>query len=320
MTLVEVREYDGLSELAPQTWEGLTARGPATLCGSREWLAAAFATTHQHATPFLLVAEVDDRPVGLLALAVHEPDTAPTLRFAGAPHNDLNDLLARSGFELQAATAVVEALAGVAARGLTLSLDDVDPRGHLAAVNAGALSWAPGEVAPVIDLRGAWAAAASARRRQQWNRRLRRLRDQHDVAFRCVRGPEMLRALPEFARLRNARLDATGREGDQPPVRFFEAVVGELVWTRGCALMEMLVDGRPVASDLYLLDRPVATMWLRALDPAWRRFPCGHLLLRSTALELAAEGYTSLDLGRGDEPYKYVFGAERRVLLRGRSR
>jgi CelD/BcsL family acetyltransferase involved in cellulose biosynthesis len=81
--------------------------------------------------------------------------------------------------------------------------------------------------------------------------------------------------------------------------------------------MDMLIDGMPVARDLYLVDSPIALMWLRGLDPAWQSFPCGHLLLCWTARHLRGEGYEVLDMGRGDEPYKFIFGASQRVLLRG---
>ena len=130
----------------------------------------------------------------------------------------------------------------------------------------------------------------------------------------------MLDELPRFVTLREARRQATRREPDQPPTAFFAAVVRELAPIKACAFMEMLVDGSPVASDLYLLDRPSALMWLRALDPDFQSYPCGHLLLRATAEAFASEGYESLDLGRGDEPYKFVFGAEPRELLRARLR
>jgi CelD/BcsL family acetyltransferase involved in cellulose biosynthesis len=269
----------------------------------------------------LFAAEAEGRLVGLLPLALHEHRLFPTLRFAGAPHNDLNDVLVLPGYEREAPAAIVDVLAGVEERGWSLCLDDVDPGGQLAAIGGQrVLEWAPGGRAPVIDLRGPWEAAASGPRRRQWNRRLRRLRERHAVEIRRLDGEAIIDALPRFAALRAARLHATGRAPDQPPPAFFQAIARELAPAGACALVEMLVDGDAVASDLYLLNPPVALMWLRALDPGFQRFPCGHLLLRATAELLAADGYESLDLGRGDEPYKYVFGAEPRTLLRARLR
>jgi CelD/BcsL family acetyltransferase involved in cellulose biosynthesis len=80
--------------------------------------------------------------------------------------------------------------------------------------------------------------------------------------------------------------------------------------------MEMLVDGGVAACDLYLLDGSVAMLWLRALSMSWLGYSCGHLLLQTSADQLAAEGYEALDLGRGAEPYKFRSGAHARVLLR----
>jgi CelD/BcsL family acetyltransferase involved in cellulose biosynthesis len=136
------------------------------------------------------------------------------------------------------------------------------------------------------------------------------------VESRWLEGADVVRALPEFLRVREARLRAKGRPLDGMPISLIDAVVPRLAAAGSCAFADLRIDGRMVARDLYLLDPPVALLWLRALDIGWRRVPCGHLLLRSTAQELAADGYDVLDLGTGDEPYKFVFGAQRRALLR----
>jgi CelD/BcsL family acetyltransferase involved in cellulose biosynthesis len=285
MSELSVRECVQLAEVGPPAaWDALRARAPASVNGSRRWLTAVFATTHRATQPVLLAAEAGGRLVGLLPLALHDRKEFPTLRFAGAPHNDLNDLLALPGYEQDAARAVVHTLERLHERGWTLSLDDVDPGGHLASVaDTRVLEWARGGAAPVIDLRGPWLDAASGRRRRQWGRRLRRLQDRHVVRFRRVEGAAMAARMEGFAALREARRRATGREPDQPPARLVDAAVRELAPAGKCALMEMLVDGESAASDLYLLDQDVALMWLRGLDPAFQAYPCGHLLLRATS-------------------------------------
>jgi CelD/BcsL family acetyltransferase involved in cellulose biosynthesis len=319
MTSFTVRECAHPSAVgAPEAWDALVAMPPATVSGSRAWLTAAFASAHPEAVPLLLVVEANDHLVGLLPLALYECRSSPTVRFAGSPHNDLSDVLALPGYREQAAAAILETLRSFASRGWSVQLDSIDPDGALAAADRGscALVWMPDQPAPFIDLGGTWRFAASSRRRSQWNRRLGRLRDRHTVKFRRLEGHEMVRELPEFVRLREARRQATGRE-DQPPLEFLRHAVRELAPSGRCVLTEMVIDGRAAAADLYLVDDRVALMWLRGLDPCWEKFPCGHLLLRASAEQFAAEGFDILDLGRGAEPYKFVFGAERRVLLRG---
>jgi CelD/BcsL family acetyltransferase involved in cellulose biosynthesis len=304
-------------------WDALTARPPASLCGSRAWFTAAFAVAHPEAQPLLVTVEREDRLVGLLPLAVHEQDGRRVIRFAGAPHNDLNDVMSLEGCAPEAAAGALDALCRLHDEGYELQLGALDPDGALAATSRlapGSLEWTIDEPAPIVDLHGPWRLTSSNRRRKQWERKLRRLREAHTVDFRSLDGSQMLDELAQFARLREARRLATSRAPDLPPVAFFEEVVRGLCRSGRCAFFEMLVDGVSVARALYLLDRAVAMMWLRALDPAWGQFPCGHLLLRETAESLVAAGYETLDLGRGAEPYKFFFGARGRDLLRTRAR
>lgn len=315
---LRVRECTRLCDVGhPETWNALTARVPAVVSGSRAWVAAAFETVHQTAVPCLLAVETNSRLVGLLPLALHEPTRAPTLRFAGAPHNDLADLLVLPGYEQAAARAAVKALAAAAALGRSVELEDVDPDGSLANADPSgyALTWAPHDPAPLIDLQGGWMQAISRRRNKRWHRALRQLGERHLVEFRWLERHEAVDALPDFVRLRIARLRATSRPVGRPQVwAFVERVIQQLAPLGQCAFAEMRIDRRPVALDLHVIQQPVSMLWLRALDPAWRRFPCGHLLLLTTAERLEQTGYVTLDLGRGDEPYKFVFGAHRRTL------
>jgi CelD/BcsL family acetyltransferase involved in cellulose biosynthesis len=286
--------------------------------GSRQWVEAAFELAHQCASPLLLAVEDHTMLVGLLPLALHRSGDVRTLRFAGAPHNDLADVLVLPGREKEVALAIAGALVRLSRRGCSVELEDVDPDGTLARCLPirRSLAWSDASCAPLVDLHGEWRSAASARRRSQWDRKLRRLHDAHRVEFRRLDGMDVLPRLDDFERIRRARLRSAGRAQDQPPMAFARAVATRLASSNGCALAEMLVDGRPAAADLYLLAHDVALMWLRGLAPGWRRFPCGHLLLRVTAEGLESDGFTVLDLGRGDEPYKYVFGARPRVLGR----
>lgn len=324
MTRVQVRVANDVSAVPARQWDELVARPPASVNCSRTWVAAALATVDRDRTPHLLGAYRGERLVAMLPLTVDRSTSTPTARFAAWPHNDLGDLVVLPGNE-DAATAILDELRAMAARGWVVELDEVDPAGVLAAADRdrGVLEWARADYAPVIDLRGPWRSAASRRRRAQWDRALRRLRARHVVELRRVEGDGVGAALPDFVRLRALRAHDDPHPLEMPPLALLDAAVPPLARDGRCACVELRLDGRVVAADLYLLDPPVGLMWLRAMDPAGRPFSCGHLLLRDTAESLAAEGYAALDLGVGDEPYKFVFGAEPRVLLRasiGRSR
>jgi CelD/BcsL family acetyltransferase involved in cellulose biosynthesis len=300
-------------------WAALTARSPASLIGSPSWVEAAFASTHRGMTPLLLAAETDQFLTGLLPLAVDESGPISAACLVGAPYNDLSDILTLPDHEAEAATAILEAVRSLIAQGLTVTLHSVDPDGVLASVDArsAVFEWSPERSAPTVPLDRELEAVVSSRRRRTWGNRLRRLEKGHDVEFRAIEGPPAHTALPGFERLRELRRLATGRPPERPPVMLVDEAVKRLASQGAAVLMDMLIDGVPVAQDLYLVDPPVALMWLRGLDPAWHAFPCGHLLLCWTARHLRSKGYEVLDMGRGDEAYKFIFGASRRVLLRG---
>ena len=300
-----------------ERWSALRARPPASITGSQGWLNAAAVTVDHGSRPYLLMVEDDDRLIGLMALTVDQHDNGAHVRFSASPNNDLSDLLADPGHEHTVGNLIVSELARIVARGWSLSLDSVDPDGllHRTAGDTDLLSWSSDECSPTMDLRGPWRDAVSRSRRSQWDRRMRRLREAGPVELCRVEGDALCRELPTFLRLRTVRRAVKGYE-DLPPTPFLKQAVNELAPSGHCILMELRVNGTPVAADLYLIDQPVALMWLRGLDPQWQRFPCGHLLLSASADAFAQAGFDTLDLGRGDEPYKAYFGAHKRVLLR----
>jgi CelD/BcsL family acetyltransferase involved in cellulose biosynthesis len=247
----------------------------------------------------------------------HRPDAL------AAPHNDLADLLTLPGYEQVAAHAAVDALVTLArAESWNVRLEDLDPDGALIAagrIGDGRRSFAlePSLSAPVINLRDP-IAGPSTRRSRRLDRSLKRLRAQGHVEFVLRSGASTVDALEEFQRLRDIRLRCLDRDLALPPAEFLDAAVRGLAPFGRCGFMEMLVDGVAVARDLYLLDGAVAMLWLRALDMNWLAHSCGHLLLRAAVERFAADGYGALDMGRGDEPYKFSFGARDRRLLNAR--
>lgn len=307
----------GPTEVPSEEWDALVARPPASVNCSRAWVSGALASVDRQRTPQLLTVHADGQLVALLPLALDRAGPRPTLRLVGSPYHDLADVLVRPGHE-QAAVAVVTQLRALTGRGWSVDLDLLDPDGALIAADRerALLAWEPSQCAPLIDLGGDWRCAASPRRRRQWRSHRRRLERLHALEFRWIEGDEVVPALPEFVRVREGRLRLKRYPLDPLQVELLNAVVPPLAAAGRCAFAELRLDGAMVARDLYLLDGRVGLMWLRALDVAWMRYACGHLLLRWSAESLAAKGFEALDLGCGGEPYKFVFGAEPRMLLR----
>jgi CelD/BcsL family acetyltransferase involved in cellulose biosynthesis len=319
MTEITVRVCTQLADVPAVDWDALTAHPPASLTGSRTWIEAALMTVDRGLTPVLVAMHAADRLVGLMTLVLDEYQPEPVLRFAASPSNDLVDLMTLPGHEDAAGLAAIHALRALASKGWTVELVDIDPSGVLAKADPDRqmLDWGASSVAPTIDLRNS-DACVSPRQAYRWDRSMRKLRTAHHVEFRCRAGADMVEVLDEFTALRDLRLRALGRSLCEPPLTLLDAVVRGLASEDHCLFMEMLVDETVVARDLYLLDGSVAMLWLRALDMGWLHHSCGHLLLRATIEQLGIQGYELLDLGRGDEPYKFGFGAQRRILLSAR--
>lgn len=304
-------------------WEELTARGPASITGSRAWVSTAYEHLHADDEPHVLVAARDGRTMGVLSLAIATTASGRVARIAGYPLNDLTDALVEPSAGPAAAAALLEAVADLARRGVMIELDDLDPAGAIAAARRHAgTPLDTGDPAPTVDL-GTGRLPASAGRHGEWDRMLRRLRERHAVAVRWQREEEAAGALGDLLALRSARFVASGRGHELPAIEhgpsfepFLCAVAHRLAPTGRCAVASLVVDGRAVARDLYLLADRVAMLFLRGMHPDWMAYAPGHLLLRESARDLCDLGFRTLDLGRGDEPYKSVIGARPRSLGR----
>lgn len=312
---LDVIPHSEIGEIKKDQWDALRARPTASLTMSRPWVRAALATVDADSDPFLVAVRERGLLVGLLPLVRREDHAGPCLHFAGSPHNDMTDVLVLPGREARAGAAALEFLRETSAR---VDLDDLDPSGNLAAAGraTGVLEWLGSDPASTIDLRAPWETLVSKSRRKRLDKDMGRLHEHHQVKIGWVTGEDVVAALPDFAVRRRIHLEARGRPLDLPPVSLLEAVVASLAPRSRCALIELSIDGDSAAADLLLLDFPVAMSWVCLLEPHWRRYSCGNLLLRETARRLRHEGYQFLDLGRGEEPYKFEMGAGPRRLLR----
>ncbi len=312
---MQTQVHEHPDDVPAEAWAALVARPPASVTGSRAWIDAALATVDRGRSPCLAAFYGRDRLAGLLTLVCDgEPNRGGTLRFVASPSNDLVDVLALPGHEDVVARAAVAFLAQRVSEGWRIELSDLDPDGLLAHTQDCGLRWSAGSAAPVVDLRHPSAGLPLPRRRRL-ARALDRLRDGHRVTFRCTSGDSMLDELEAFIALRETRLRALSRTLDDPPLDFLREAVRRLAHTGRCLFLDLLVDDRVVARDLHLLDRGVAMLWLRALDMRWLRPPCGLLLLGESMRWLRSEGFTTLDFGRGNEPYKFEWGGQPRRLL-----
>jgi CelD/BcsL family acetyltransferase involved in cellulose biosynthesis len=127
--------------------------------------------------------------------------------------------------------------------------------------------------------------------------------------------------LPAFARLRLASWAARGRLCELPMMdrhpafpEFLAEAGSSLAAESRCLLIRLNLDGEPLAQALFFRSAGVDLLYMSTYQPAAARYSPSHLLLAEAAQLAVADGVRVLELGRGDEPYKFALGAQPRYL------
>lgn len=151
---------------------------------------------------------------------------------------------------------------------------------------------------PQIDLE------RGLRQYQDAARKARKLaREAGELTFE-LHAPAALDALFDWKRAQYRRT----ANPDVFSVRWTRELVRVLMQTDSaqfCGVCSVLrAGGRPVAVHAGLRSRRVLHWWFPAYDPAFARYSPGVILLQRLAGTLRAAGVATIDLGKGDAPYK----------------
>jgi len=244
--------------------------------------------------------------VALLVLV----EKGQAMRFAGFPFSDANELLA---VDESAATALLRAAAE--AHTLPLVLELLAPDGPTARLlrraDAGLeVRWTAAQPCPRLPA----GAGPSNRLRKRFAAERRRAA----VDLRC-RQPDTADAT-DFVERRIALWAERGkRDGLRRAMEPFPALpealgraCGELSRDGLCHIASLVVDGRCVAEDLYFGKRREPLLYTRRYEKNSSLSSPG-MLLATAVRELPGVG--EIDLGRGDESYKFRLGATADVRL-----
>jgi CelD/BcsL family acetyltransferase involved in cellulose biosynthesis len=309
--------------VVPQ-WERLSAGGASSIYTSPAWCLAAWRHFPRLGSPFLLtVMDEDGRLTGLLPLTKNERG----LFCAGSPLGDEHDL--RTGHSpqgRQAISVLVDELKRQHQDGVPVLLSDLRPGGILAR-NA---PTRPGCPAPILQLRDPDCESGRLARLPGWSRKRlkslqrahRRLAELGPVTLILERDPETLRSLlPVFVKTRLAawqhrdRLDELPEMDRHPCLPAFIKDVGQTLAKKNrCFLAQLLVNEHPVAQALYFQTDRTALLYMTTYEPEAAKYSPSHLLFSAVAGEATREGFRVIELGRGDEAYKFDLGAQPRYL------
>jgi len=177
------------------------------------------------------------------------------------------------------------------------------------------------DVCPRVPLNGsheAFLADLPGRLRQELNRKTRKLaRDAGELELLRVPNDEVAGRLDAFLdQAAQSFPDKAGFFQREDMHTFFAALAEEFVDDGVFRLHELHVGGLPAASTVSLVQRGSWGLYNSAVDPALASLAPGMVMINLLVGEAAEEGLQVFDLLRGDEPYKYRFGATDRPLDR----
>jgi len=261
------------------------------------------------------------------ALPLYEAETAEgcVLRLVGGVDvADYLDLVAVAGHEEAVWKAALAALPETPWRALDLR---PVPAGSPTAALLPDLARAAGfgcrvereERCPVIELPPSWddyLATLSGKDRHELRRKLRRA-ESGNPRIEVARSPAAITALMDsFVALHRKSKVGKARFMDETMERFFRDVGAELAAAGWAALWLLWLEDQPAAALFCLEYGGSIGLYNSGFDPAARALSPGVVLIARTIEDAIARGFRRYDFLRGDEPYKYGFGAVPTDVLR----
>lgn len=266
----------------------------------------------------ITLRESGGRLVGVAPLYLHGCDGLRTVRLVGAGLSDYLDVLAEPGWEAALVHAVLAELAAHPERWDRAEFQQL-PAGSplLAAAGAYAAETVYAEPCPVVPLAAnecGDTAAASARLCANVvadARRLRRVAISACVDAATVENLGVM--LHELRRLHGARWERRGQRGvlGEQAVWEFHCEAAHALFARGLArLYALRANGGTIGVYYGFHAGERAYYYLGGFDPAYRHFGIGNQLVAHAMAAARAEGAAVFDFLRGQEPYKYRWGAK----------
>jgi CelD/BcsL family acetyltransferase involved in cellulose biosynthesis len=177
------------------------------------------------------------------------------------------------------------------------------------------------DVCPRVDLTDGYEGYLSrlpSKQRHELGRKARKLaRDAGELDIHRVPQADVLDHLDEFLDLAGeTEPDKAGFFAAQEMRTWFHALAEEFVDDDVFRLHQLNVGGMTAAMTVSLVSHGEWGVYNSAFDPTLRQLAPGMVLIGELIRLAAEEGCRVLDLLRGDEPYKYRFGAVDRPVQR----
>jgi CelD/BcsL family acetyltransferase involved in cellulose biosynthesis len=319
----EVLDDEGFHALE-KDWQALFDRaGSPTPFQSWEWMSSWW-RHHREGKLFILVARDNDVVVGILPLRIERYRGSPfrEVRWMGAPLSDYQDQIAVAGREAECTRAFFDHLWAQRKRWDFCDLNDLregHPLALLCEANpAQGLRATRGlhRMCPVIALPPTVEELRSSFGTKLRNN-LKRRKSQLEKAFRVELAvveneAELPQSMDELFTLHNSRWRKRGVSGafSSPRVQAFHQELARRFLARGwLRLSRLRLDGvtRAAFYSFHLGKRTYH--YLPGFDLEISKFGPGAMLMANALERAVSDGDREFDLLRGDESYKYGWGA-----------
>ena len=299
-------------------WSALsTERRPPSIFLTPEWIAVSRA--HESSTPITL--SVGAPVYGVAALA-READG--TITFAGGHLTDEQDVLAAPRREAEVAAAVAEWVAAQQPSRIRLEFvpeerPTLDAFSSVLTDAGYRVTRSRQTVSPVLALPDSYddyVQSLGKKERHELRRKVRRLEGAGTASFRFASDSERRVVLDRVFELHRLSRGEMADFMTSYAERFFRDIADTLAPLNRLRLGVLSFDGADAAVLYGFSLGRVLALYNAAYDPGLASLSVGIVSHAWEIKEAIAQGYTTYDLLRGDEPYKYDLGAKDRWLGR----
>jgi CelD/BcsL family acetyltransferase involved in cellulose biosynthesis len=154
--------------------------------------------------------------------------------------------------------------------------------------------------------------------RSNWRYSVRRL-EREGARIDVVSEEEAAGAVSELERLHSIRWRPKGEPGvlaDELAARHLRLAIPELARAGLLRMHRLHREGEAIGILFAMRGAHSTCYYLGGFDPKWARLSPGTALVGSAIAYAASEGCTEFDFLRGQEGYKYGWGATERPMLR----
>ncbi len=250
----------------------------------------------------------------------HQKSGLRVLTFVGAGVSDYLDVVAEPGFEILGSSLIVEQLCNLSAEWDICDFADLRPSSPLLKANLptgfeseiGITEFCPVITIPDSQGFGAYWSTLSEEHRKSVTSGMKRLEKKGRLRLQNAATANVPEYMAHLFRLHQAAWKVRGLEGvlASHMVREFHQQAAQSLAAAGMLHLNLLtVDEHPIAAFYGMVKAKALYCYIGGFDPDLKRCSPGSVLNYHVIANAVEKGTRTIDFLRGQETYKYLWGA-----------